>query len=149
KLHPAGALGRKLLRVEFVMRRGHELRLASRDETVRDVFARAGFRGRRTGAVILTDAEGRLSGLFTDSDLARLIEQRREAALDRPIHEVMTVNPLTIAAGFRVADAIELLRCNKISELPVIDADNRPIGMIDITDLLGLVPMEEAEGLAA
>src|SRR5207253_10099788 len=117
--HPAGSLGRKLVKVETVMRRGPELRLAGRDETVRAVFARVQRRGRRTGAVMLTDAEGRLCGLFTDSDLARLFEQRRDDALDRPIAEVMTRDPLTVRQGTRAGDAVEVLRHHKISELPV------------------------------
>jgi arabinose-5-phosphate isomerase len=144
RFHPAGSLGRKLLKVETVMRRGVELRLAGRDETVRSVFAQARRRGRRTGAVMLTDAAGRLCGLFTDSDLARLFEQRRDAALDRPIHEVMTADPITVAVGTRLADAVEVLSCRKISELPVVDADGKPAGLLDITDLIGLLPVEEA-----
>jgi len=100
-------------------------------------------RGRRTGAVMLTDAAGRLCGLFTDSDLARLFEQHRDGALDRPIREVMTSGPLTVPAGTRLADAVEILSRHKISELPVVDADGRPVGLLDITDLIGLVPAEE------
>jgi arabinose-5-phosphate isomerase len=110
---------------------------------VRTVFARARRPGRRTGAVMLTDAEGRLRGLFTDSDLARLFEQRRDAALDRPISEVMTANPLTVALGTRVVDALEILRRHRISELPVVDSAGRPVGLLDITDLIGLAPREE------
>ncbi len=143
RYHPAGSLGRKLLKVEAVMRQGEELRLASDGDTVREVFARIRKRGRRTGAVMLTDADGRLSGLFTDSDLARLFEQRRDGALDRPIAEVMTQKPITLRQGGRVADAVEIMRLRKISELPVIDADGRPVGLIDITDVLSLFPAEE------
>lgn len=144
RFHPAGSLGRKLLRVDAVMRNGAELRVASADDSVRDVFARGRSRGRRTGAVMLTDADGRLAGLFTDSDLARLFEQRRDEALDRPVREVMTESPLTVPAGARVLDAVEILRRHKISELPVVDAAGRPVGLLDITDLIGLVPPDEA-----
>jgi arabinose-5-phosphate isomerase len=143
RFHPAGSLGRKLLKVEAVMRQGEELRLASAGDTVREVFARIRKRGRRTGAIMLTDADGRLSGLFTDSDLARLFEQRRDGALDRPIAEVMTQKPITLRQGGRVADAVEIMRLRKISELPVIDAEGRPVGLIDITDVLSLFPAEE------
>jgi arabinose-5-phosphate isomerase len=149
RYHPAGSLGRKLLKVEAVMRRGDELRLAPRDETVRAVFSRVRRRGRRTGAVMLTDADGRLAGLFTDSDLARLFEQRRDGALDRPIAEVMTCGPITVPLGTRVLDAVEILRRHKISELPVVDGAGRPAGLLDITDLIGLVPAEAAEPAAA
>jgi arabinose-5-phosphate isomerase len=145
RYHPAGSLGRKLLKVDAVMRRGDELRLAPCDETVRAVFGRAARRGRRTGAVMLTDADGRLCGLFTDSDLARLIEQRRDQALDRPIREVMTAEPLTVPQGTRVADAVEVLRLRKISELPVVDGDGRPVGLLDVTDVLGLMPEDAGE----
>jgi arabinose-5-phosphate isomerase len=143
RFHPAGSLGRKLLPVEVVMRSGDELRIARASDTVRAVFAHCRHSGRRTGALMLVDDEDRLCGLFTDSDLARLIEDRRDAALDRPIREVMTAGPITVSAGARVADAVEVLRRRKISELPVIDADGRPIGIVDITDLIGLVPAEE------
>jgi arabinose-5-phosphate isomerase len=144
RFHPAGNLGRKLLKVEAVMRQGAELRLASCDDTVRAVFAQVRVRGRRTGAVMLTNAESRLCGLFTDSDLARLIEERRDAALDRPIREVMTGDPITVSPGTRVVDAVTVLRQHKISELPVVDALGQPLGLIDITDVIGFLPVEEA-----
>jgi arabinose-5-phosphate isomerase len=138
RYHPAGSLGRKLARVETLMRTGPEVRLASADETVRDIFARSRLAGRRTGAVMLAEADGRLCGLFTDSDLARLFERRRDAAIDRPIREVMTPDPITVSVGTRVADALEILQRYKISELPVVDADGRPVGLLDITDVIGL-----------
>lgn len=143
RFHPAGSLGRKLTRVENVMRRGIELRIASADETVRSVFARTRTAGRRTGAVVLTDANGRLAGIFTDSDLARLFERRDDSALDRPIREVMASRPITVPMGMRVAEALEILRRHKISELPVVDADGMPVGMLDITDLIGLTVTAE------
>jgi arabinose-5-phosphate isomerase len=147
RLHPAGSLGRKLLPVDAVMRRGGDLRLASAEDTVRQVFAGVRRRGRRTGAVMLCDGDGRLAGLFTDSDLARLFEQRRDFALDRPAREVMTVGPIRVPAGTRLVEAVEVVRRHKISELPVTDADDRPVGLVDITDLIGLVSVEEVEAL--
>jgi arabinose-5-phosphate isomerase len=144
RYHPAGSLGRRLVKVETVMRQGEELRLASCDNTVRQVFACARRGGRRTGAVMLTGTDGRLCGFFTDSDLARLFEQRRDTALDRPIHEVMTPEPITIPLGTRVADAVEVLRRHKISELPVVDTQGRPVGLLDVTDVISLLPKEEA-----
>jgi arabinose-5-phosphate isomerase len=146
RFHPAGSLGRKLIKVDAVMRRGDEMRLALETDSVRAVFGRPRKSGRRTGAVILTDPAGRLTGLFTDSDLARLFEQRRDGALDRPVREVMTARPFTVVSGSRVADAAELMRRHRISELPVLDPDGRAIGVLDITDLhlLGLLPREDA-----
>lgn len=143
RFHPAGSLGRKLLKVESAMRHGSELRLAASTDTVRSVFTRVQRRGRRTGAVMLTDGDGRLCGLFTDSDLARLFEQRRDDHLDLPIADVMTRTPFTVQVGTRVCDAVELMRLHKISELPVVDAEGKPAGLLDITDLIGVFPAEE------
>lgn len=140
KYHPAGSLGRKLANVSEVMRFGSELRLAPATDTVRAVFAKVRHTGRRTGAIMLVDPDGRLAGLFTDSDLARLFESRRDEALDAPVGNVMTKNPVVIGPDARLGDAIELLRARKFSELPVVDEDGRPVGMLDITDLIGLDP---------
>jgi arabinose-5-phosphate isomerase len=145
RFHPAGSLGRKLLKVEAVMRHGNDLRIAHSNKTVREVFAQEKRLGRRTGAVMLTGEGGTLAGLFTDSDLARLFEQHRDAAFDRPIREVMTPQPLMVPVGTRLTDAVDILRERKISELPVVDAVGKPVGLIDITDLIGLVSREEAE----
>ncbi len=145
RFHPAGSLGRKLVKVETVMRTGAELRLAPSQQTIREVFAQARRCGRRTGAVMLLDADGLLCGLFTDSDLARLIEQRRDAALDRSIAEVMTPQPITVPVGTRVSEAADLMCQRKISELPVIDADGRPVGLLDITDLIGWLPRDDSD----
>jgi arabinose-5-phosphate isomerase len=145
RFHPAGSLGRKLLKVEAVMRKDSDVRIAHCAKTVREVFADERRLGRRTGAVMLTDDDGTLAGLFTDSDLARLFEQHKDAAFDRPIREVMTPQPLVAHVGTRLTDAIDVLRQRKISELPVVDGQGRPAGLIDITDLIGLVSREEAE----
>jgi len=145
RFHPAGSLGRKLLKVEAVMRPLTQMRIASATETVRSVFARGRGRSRRSGAVILLDENGTLVGLFTDSDLARLFEKRRDELLDRPIAEVMTREPFTVRIGTRLTEAMELLRRHKISELPVVDGDGKPVGLVDITDLIGIAPVEEME----
>ena len=146
-LHPAGSLGAKLKRVDEVMRQGDELRIAHQRESVRDVFIAAGKPGRRTGAVILVNGCGRLTGLFTDSDLARLLENRGDERLDRPIRDVMTRNPLTVPPHILLTDVVALLSERKLSEVPVVDDENRPIGLVDITDVIGQLPAEEGVGV--
>lgn len=138
RFHPAGSLGRQLASVSDYMRSGEELRIASQSESVRSVYARVRHSGRRTGAIMLVDVDGRLVGLFTDSDLARLFEFRRDEALDSPIEEVMTRNPIVVAPEARLLEALEMLKTRKISELPVVDSAGCPIGMLDITDLIGI-----------
>jgi arabinose-5-phosphate isomerase len=136
--HPAGNLGRKLARVEDVMRTGRHVRKAGPDETVREVLVRLGGARRRSGAVLVVEPDDeRLLGIFTDSDLARLFETRREAMLDRPIAEVMTPSPVQVVVGAAVDDAVAALRARKLSELPVVDRGGRLVGLIDVTDLIG------------
>jgi len=138
--HPAGSLGRQLQTVRDVMREGDQLRIASEQASIREVFAGMQRPGRRTGAVMLVDDAGRLTGLFTDSDLARLLEARRDAQLDRPICEVMTRDPFTIPVSAALIEAVTVLANRRVSELPVIDSSGRPVGLIDITDIIGLLP---------
>ena len=138
--HPAGNLGRKLTRVEDAMRTGGQIRRAHVEETVRSVFIRLAGPRRRSGAVLIANDDSVLLGIFTDSDLARLFEKRREADLDRPIGAVMTADPYTIHVGATLAEAVEMMKAHKISELPVVDRGHHLVGLIDVTDLIGLVP---------
>lgn len=140
RVHPAGNLGRQLAKVEDQMRGLDECRVASDGHHVRQVFAELRRPGRRTGAILLVDDEGRLSGIFTDSDLARLFEARRDEAFDQPISRVMTPRPRTAPLGSMLSDAVAILAECKISELPVVDAAGAPVGLLDITDVLGMIP---------
>jgi arabinose-5-phosphate isomerase len=136
--HPGGSLGRTLMRVEDVMRTGRRIRRAAVDETVRAVFVRLAGPRRRSGAVLVVDPGDRLLGIFTDSDLVRLFEARREGDLDLPIGSVMTAGPFRVAVGSPLGEAVELMKAHKISELPVVDRDDRLAGLIDVTDLIGV-----------
>ena len=142
RFHPAGNLGYKLSKVEQHARPLEQCRVASEERTVREVLVSASMPGRRTGATMLVDSAGKLSGIFTDSDLARLFEHRRDHELDRPMRELMTANPLRVEVGAMMADAVAIMAGRKISELPVVDAEGKPVGLIDITDVVALLPKE-------
>ena len=146
RFHPGGSLGRRLSKVEDHMRALADCRIALSTSTVREVIVACSKPGRRTGAIMLTDDRGHLAGIFTDSDLARLLERRAESALDSPVSGVMTANPCTVPPDSRMSDAVEIMAERKISELPVVDAGGRPVGLVDITDVVGLLP--EDSGLA-
>ena len=140
--HPAGSLGQKLRPVTEAMRRGADLRIAAETVTVRELVVAASEPARRTGAAMLVDAQGRLSGLFTDSDLARLLGQRSDEILDRPVAEVMTRRPRTAPDSATLGEVVARLTAFRISELPVVDTAGRPVGLIDITDVIALMPAE-------
>jgi arabinose-5-phosphate isomerase len=139
--HPGGSLGRQLMRVDDAMRPLSQCRTARPEETVRTVFSQP-LPSRRTGAVMIIDDAGMLAGIFTDSDLARLFERRNDVAIDGPIRGVMTSLPTAVTAGARLRDAVAVLESRRLSELPVVDADGRPVGLLDIVDLVGLTPAE-------
>ncbi len=138
RFHPAGSLGKRLAKVEQIMRKGDQLRIAQESTTIREVFINAHRSGRRTGAIILVDSEKKLSGIFTDSDFARLFEDRDDH-LDRPIGQVMTRLPIYCLEGNTIESALEIFQTKKISELPVVNKLLEPIGILDITDVIGLL----------
>jgi len=140
--HPGGTLGRKLATVNELMRPIGQCRVANRDESIREIYVRSSVAERRVGVILVTDSDGRLAGVFTDSDLARLLERRRDAALDQPIFNVMTANPITVSSGDRAQVAIDILASRNISELPVVDPAGQPLGIIDITDIISLMPVQ-------
>jgi arabinose-5-phosphate isomerase len=134
--HPGGSLGRQLLMVETLMRRGKDLPVARDNLTVRVALATVRKMRRRSGAVCLVDGRGRLTGIFTDADLRRLLEAGREDALDRPIAEVMTRGPKRVLVSDSAAEAIQIINRYFIEELPVVDARGRLVGLVDVQDLL-------------
>jgi arabinose-5-phosphate isomerase len=142
RFHPGGSLGNKLSKVEHHCRPLAQCRVAEENQTVREMLVRVSKPGRRTGATMLVDPNGVLTGIFTDSDLARLFEHHRDGELDRPVANVMTHHPLSVPAGSMMADAVAIIAERKISELPVVDAEGRPLGLIDITDVVALLPKE-------
>src|SRR3954471_953346 len=93
--HPAGNLGRKLIKVSEAMsfKMGENLPVASERLTVGEVLRQVSKIKRRSGAVILIDDGGRVSGIFSDGDLRRLITENDGAVLRRPVAEVMTRQP--------------------------------------------------------
>jgi arabinose-5-phosphate isomerase len=137
--HPGGSLGRRLLKVEEAMTfradRGN-LPVADDALTVGRVLAKVSTITRRPGAVLLTGSDGRLSGLFSDGDLRRLLESGHSDALSQPVAAVMTRNPKRITVGRLASEAMAVLQRHRIDELPVVDADDRPVGMLDIQDVM-------------
>lgn len=138
--HPAGQLGRKLMKVHEAMtfRAGENLPLAQEDHTVGEVLREVSKITRRPGAVIIVDGDGRLAGIFSDGDLRRLILSDGDKALSRRIGEVMTRDPKKINAHALAAEAMAVMRRHRIDELPVIDDANKPAGLIDVQDLVVL-----------
>ena len=143
--HPGGALGGLLKPVMEALRFvvGKNLVPVPDDVTVAAALRTAEATARRPGAVLLVDrATGVLTGLFTDGDLRRLIERDR-AALDRPVSDVMTRRPGTLAATALVRDAVKMVREHRRDEIPIVDDAGKPVGLLDVQDLIAMRVVKE------
>ena len=133
RLHPAGAIGRALLcRVSDIMRRGDRMATVPLTATVQDAIV--AMTGAKAGSACIMDASGQLAGIFTDGDLRRLLTSRRDL-LEAPVREVMTAKPTSVHQDQLAVEALRIFEQRKIDDLPVVDADNRLVGCIDIQDL--------------
>ena len=133
RFHPAGALGRKLMRVDEIMRPLAQTPVVALGALIHDVLDAITL--KRAGAAIIVDADGKMVGIFTDGDLRRHLAADR-SLLESPVDGHMTANPRSIAADQLVADALRVMREKRIDELPVVDASGKPLGYMDVQDLL-------------
>lgn len=142
--HPGGSLGRKLVKVHEAMsfKIGDDFHAMSDSISVREALAQdvTSTTGRRAGALLLVDSTGQLSGIFTNGDLRRrlLAHPDPAALLDSPVSSVMTKNPRRIRHDALASEALAMLKEYRILDLPVVDAQNHPAGMIDAQDLVRL-----------
>jgi arabinose-5-phosphate isomerase len=134
--HPAGDLGRSLMKVGEIMRRGDEVPLLRSGATVREALEVMTGTPGRPGAAVITDADGALLGIFTDGDLRRLA-QAGSIALDAPIDGAMVPSPRFVRSGQLVGEALHLVRDAHVDQLPVVaDEDLTVVGLVDVQDLL-------------
>ncbi|MGD2176080.1 MAG: KpsF/GutQ family sugar-phosphate isomerase [Candidatus Brocadiaceae bacterium] len=133
--HPGGELGRKLITVQEVMKEELGNPIAPATATLREALEAMGGRGSY-GAVSLVDEEGKLVGFFTDGDLRRLMQSEEPGVLDGPVSRVMTPDPKTIGADSLAAEAYRMLRDFRVDQVPVVDEEGRPVGILDVQDWL-------------
>ncbi len=139
EFHPGGTLGRKLLKVHQVMefKVGENFVPLSETLTVREILDRDQTTGRRAGAVVLVDDAGVLTGVFTDGDLRRHLKTNAGLMGER-MGALMTRNPKRVHKEALASEALALLNRYRIDELPVVDDGGRPVGLIDVQDLVRL-----------
>jgi len=133
--HPGGKLGRGFMKVRDVMRSGPANPLVRDDATVGEAVAVMTKTPGRPGACTVVDGEGVLLGVFTDGDLRRLLEMGA-LRIEAPLATVMSRNPRMVRPDALVADAARVLRQARVDQVPVVDGEGRPVGMLDVQDLL-------------
>lgn len=133
-LHPAGALGRRLTRVDELMHRGAELPAVGEEASFAEVVAEIS--GKRLGMTAVLDAAGGLVGCITDGDLRRALERAGDPRALRA-RDVMTRRPRTIAPDALAAQAVAVMERHAITQLLVVpEGGHRPLGVIHLHDLL-------------
>jgi arabinose-5-phosphate isomerase len=131
--HPSGAIGRALLlKVRDIMRSNDRNPVARQDLSVKEallLMCRA-----KAGSVSIVDARGKLAGVFTDGDLRRHMAQD-EDILSKKLARVMTPHPICIREDALAVEALKIFNERNIDDLIVVDARQRPVGLIDLQDL--------------
>lgn len=134
RLHPGGSLGKKLtMTVKDIMHTGKQNPVVSVESSVREALLE--MTRTRMGATHVIDRQGRLIGFFTDGDLRRKLQEKRDL-MDQPIKNVMTKNPCTITSGKTLYEALNLIKSRGFDNLPVVDEKGKPVGILDERDLL-------------
>ncbi|HEX4870202.1 MAG TPA: KpsF/GutQ family sugar-phosphate isomerase, partial [Moraxellaceae bacterium] len=132
--HPGGSLGRKLLlRVEDVMHKGGEVPVVKEGTLVIDALMEITAKGLGMTAVV--DAAGTLTGLYTDGDLRRSLDHKVDVH-STPIEQVMSTGCTTVTAPLLAVEALGVMQDRKINGVIVVDAQNRPVGALNMHNLL-------------
>ncbi len=137
RFHPGGSLGTKLMTVEqsMMFRPGEKLPIVVAADSIRQMLEKT-HDVKRHGAVMVVDADGRLTGIITDADLRRFLTRQGPAVFDLTAGDVMTAGCKRIRADALAAEATAIFHKYRIDELPVVDADDRPVGLIDVQDIV-------------
>ncbi len=137
RFHPGGSLGTKLMTVEqsMMFRPGEKLPIAAVDDTIEQLLKKAKD-VKRHGAVMIVDSNGKLAGIITDADIRRLMTSRGNKSFALRAGDVMTPDCKKIRADALAAEATAIFHKFRIDELPVVDAKNKPVGLIDVQDIL-------------
>ena len=141
RFHPGGDLGRKLITVEqaAMFTRGKPLPQAPESSTVQQALAQAEAQTQmRHGCILLVDAAGRLTGLLTDGDLRRALRQQGSNFHQLPVGQFMTRSPKVVRPDTLASEAMAIFHKNRIDEIPVVDDDGKPVGLIDVQDVVCL-----------
>jgi arabinose-5-phosphate isomerase len=137
RFHPGGSLGSKLMTVEqsMMFKAGEKLPIVKTTDTIRQLLKKTSG-VKRHGAVMVVDGDGRLIGIITDADLRRLMAKKGARCLELKACDVMTTNCKKIRASTLAAEATAIFHKYRIDELPVVDDGDRPVGLIDVQDIL-------------
>ena len=129
-LHPGGKLGAKMMMVSQVMHKSDALPLVETQTSMKETLLTMSSRGFGIAAVV--NEKDFLVGVITDGDLRRHIND----LMSKTAGEIASLSPITVVRETFVVDALKLMQENKITVLIVASAENKPVGILHIQDLL-------------
>jgi arabinose-5-phosphate isomerase len=132
-VHPKGQAGRRLLRVESLMRRGARVPCVAEATPMRDVLDEMS--AKKLGMTCVVDPAGRLAGIITDGDLRRLVARHRGGLFRKTAGACMTTDPVTIDKGDLATEALNIMEEKKITSLVIRDREGRIEGIVHLHDL--------------
>lgn len=135
-LHPAGSLGKRLLRVDKVMHTGTALPRVAPQTLMPDVFHEMS--AKKLGMTTVVNGDGTLAGILTDGDLRRLMEKNGGATLSMTAAQCMNRAPQAVTPNILASEALALMERRKITSIVVIDDTRRVLGVVHLHDLWGL-----------
>lgn len=132
--HPGGSLGRRLLtHVRDIMHSGNGIPAVGEAAMLSEAVLEISRKG--LGMTAIVDGEQRVLGIYTDGDLRRTLEKKLDFTAT-PVNSVMSKQPRTIAPDKLAAEAVQLMDQYNISQMLVVDADNKLVGALNMHDLL-------------
>jgi arabinose-5-phosphate isomerase len=132
--HPAGALGRRLLKISDVMHTGDAIPSVRSDATLTEALMEMSRKG--LGMTAIVDDAGVLQGVFTDGDLRRSLDDHAVDMRATSVSHAMSRHPKVIGPDKLAAEAAQLMETYKIHALLVVDAGHHVVGALNIHDLL-------------
>ena len=133
-LHPGGSLGKKLiLKVSDIMHSGQSVPSVGQDVTLQKGLLE--MTRKRFGCTAVVDAAGRMTGIFTDGDLRRLLE-KNENPYSLKMKAIMTKNPKTVGGDELAVKALSMMEKNSITVLLLKDQGGKPSGIMHLHDIL-------------
>jgi len=135
-LHPAGSLGKRLLRVDKVMHAGDALPKISPQTPMPEAFHEMS--AKKLGMTTIVNRDGTLAGILTDGDLRRLMEKHGGATLSMTAAQCLNPNPQTVKPSILASEALTLMEKRRITSVVVVDDTRRVLGVVHLHDLWGL-----------
>ncbi len=132
--HPGGSLGKRLLLcLKDIMHQGERLPVVNEQALIKEALVEMSLKGLGMTAIVNNNNE--LVGLFTDGDLRRILDERIDIHQDI-ISSVMTTSPTVAQSNMLAAQALNIMEDKKINGLIIVDAQQHPIGAMNMHDLL-------------